>query len=92
VDSPLWTPSPERIERTRLTAFMRAVNAACGLSLSAYDDLYRFSIERPEDFWREVWDFCGVRGDRGERIVVDLHLMPGARFFRMRGSTLPTTC
>ena len=51
------------------------------LELSGYDDLYRFSIERPADFWREVWSFCGIRGEMGERVIADLDKMPGARFF-----------
>ena len=60
---------------------MRQVSTASGLQLSAYDDLYRFSIERPADFWREVWTFCGIRGEMGGRVVADLDKMPGARFF-----------
>jgi acetoacetyl-CoA synthetase len=78
---PLWEPSTERIARARLTAFMRQVSAAFGLTLSGYDDLYRFSTERPADFWREVWTFCGIRGEMGDRAVIDLDKMPGARFF-----------
>src|SRR5262249_33103681 len=78
---PLWVPSPERIARARMFAFMRKVNSDTGLSLSGYDDLYRYSIERPADFWVHVWTFCGIRGEPGDRIVDDLDKMPGARFF-----------
>jgi acetoacetyl-CoA synthetase len=78
---PLWEPSPERIAHARLTAFTSQMRAASGLSLTSYDDLYRFSIDRPADFWREVWMFCGIRGDIGSRVVDDLTKMPGARFF-----------
>jgi acetoacetyl-CoA synthetase len=78
---PLWEPSADRIAQARLSAFIRHVNAACGLQISDYAALYRFSIERPADFWREVWTFCGIRGDMGERIVVDLESMIDARFF-----------
>ena len=78
---PLWIPSAERIARARLTDFMRAVRDAFGLDLSSYDDLYTFSIERPEDFWRTVWTFTGIRGEMGARVVDDLGRMPGARFF-----------
>ena len=78
---PLWTPSAERIAHARLTAFMRAVNAAHGIDAHTYDDLYRFSIARPADFWRTVWEDCGVIGDMGDRVALDLDRMPGARFF-----------
>src|SRR5690606_33272077 len=32
-------------------------------------------------FWPLVWDFCGLIGERGERVLVDGDRMPGARFF-----------
>ena len=79
--SPLWTPSPERIARAQITAFMRAVGESHDVDLPDYAALYRFSIERPADFWRAVWTFCDIRGYMGDRVVVDLHRMPGARFF-----------
>jgi acetoacetyl-CoA synthetase len=78
---PIWEPSADRIARARLTAFIRQVNAAFNLRLTSYDPLYRFSIERPADFWREVWTFCGIAGDMGDRVVVDLDRMLDARFF-----------
>jgi acetoacetyl-CoA synthetase len=81
VSSPLWVPSADRIARSRLTAFATEVRQACGVEARSYDDIYRFSIERPEDFWRAVWRFTGIRGEMGARAVDDLHKMPGARFF-----------
>jgi acetoacetyl-CoA synthetase len=78
---PLWTPSPERVEQARMTAFARHVAERWGVEASSYDALYRFSVERPGDFWRSIWEFCGVVGDAGERAVADLDRMPGARFF-----------
>jgi len=79
--APLWEPSAERIARARITAFMHQASAVSDRPLSTYDDLYRFSIERPVDFWRDVWTFCGIRGEMGTRVVDDLEKMPGARFF-----------
>jgi acetoacetyl-CoA synthetase len=78
---PLWQPSAHRIARSRLTAFIRHTNAACSLQLTDYSSLYHFSIDRPADFWREVWAFCGILGDMGERAVVGLDNMFDARFF-----------
>jgi acetoacetyl-CoA synthetase len=78
---PLWVPSEDRISHARLTAFAKGISSALGVDVSTYDLLYRFSIDRPVEFWRAVWQFCGVRGDMGDRIVSDLHRMPGARFF-----------
>ena len=66
MSEPLWVPSADRIARARLTAFMRAVRRRLGVEASSYDDLYRFSIERPEDFWRTVWTFTGIRRRDGQ--------------------------
>jgi acetoacetyl-CoA synthetase len=78
---PLWKPSAERVARARLTAFMRDAGASHGRRFEEYRDLYRFSIEHPAEFWRSIWQFCGIRGEMGERVVVGLDRMPGARFF-----------
>ena len=63
-DKPLWSPSPERVAKANLTAFMTLVNARHGLDLRDHAGLYRWSIDKPEDFWTAVWDFGGVIADR----------------------------
>ena len=79
---PLWTPSDERVARANLTAFMREVSARHGVSLRDYAALWRFSVDRPVDFWAMVWDYCGLGvTSRGPEIVRDLDRMPGACFF-----------
>jgi acetoacetyl-CoA synthetase len=81
VDAPTWTPSPQRIADANITAFRR--HAAERWSLDLPDDaaLHRFSIDRAPEFWRTVWDFTGIRGEVGERIIDRPDAMPGARFF-----------
>jgi len=64
-----------------MTAFMHHVSATAAHRVANYPELYRYSIDRPADFWRDVWTFCDIRGDMGGRVVEDLDKMPGARFF-----------
>ncbi len=59
MDQPLWTPSPERISRANLTRFMAEARAR-GAPVRDYPALYRWSVDRPEEFWPLVWDFTGV--------------------------------
>jgi acetoacetyl-CoA synthetase len=77
----LWIPSPERVERARMMAFMRAVEARYDIRVRDYASLYRFSIDRFEDFWRLMWEFGEIAGTMGERIAEHPDRMPGARFF-----------
>jgi acetoacetyl-CoA synthetase len=64
-----------------MTAFARFLADRAGRGFAEYTELHRFSVEQNALFWEAVWDFCDVRGDRGERGADDLELMPGARFF-----------
>jgi acetoacetyl-CoA synthetase len=79
-DTPLWTPSPERVEKSAMTALMAEAGKRAGRSFAGYRELHRWSIEDREAFWSLVWDFCGIVGEKGERLLVD-DSMPGARFF-----------
>jgi acetoacetyl-CoA synthetase len=47
----------------------------------SYEELHAWSVERSEEFWNLLWDFCGVIGQKGARTLVDGERMPGARWF-----------
>jgi acetoacetyl-CoA synthetase len=78
---PLWTPNPERIAAANMTRFIEHVNRKQGLQLSDYPSLYRWSIDEKECFWSEIWDFCGIVGDKGKRILVDGDDIESAQWF-----------
>ena len=79
---PIWEPSPERIARSEMTAFIAEANRRWGRHIADYKDLHRFSVEEPEQFWLTVWDFCGVLAERRSDVVLDdRDRMPGARWF-----------
>ncbi len=79
--APLWTPSAERIAAAPLTAFMAEASGKAGRTFSRYAELHDWSVDDRESFWSLVWDFCGVVGNRGGRVLVDGDRMPGAKFF-----------
>ncbi len=78
---PLWIPTLEGIASARITAFTQLLREKYSQNFPDYRSLWRWSIANKEVFWREVWDFCGIVGDKGERTLVDGHLMPGAAWF-----------
>jgi acetoacetyl-CoA synthetase len=78
----LWRPTPDLAAASRMAAFREDVCRRRGLDLPDYDALWRWSVESREDFWADVWDFCGVRGSRRwDRVLSDGDRMPGARWF-----------
>ena len=74
---PLWTPSPERIERSTLARYARSV----GHDAQDYDALWRWSVEDLDGFWRSVCDFFEVRFDTEPERVLGSREMPGAEWF-----------
>src|SRR6266487_492388 len=81
-ERPLWQPSEERIEEANLTRFARQAIRDWKLCINTYRDFYRWTTDRPEQFWESLWKFAGVRASRkGERVLVDGDRMPGAKWF-----------
>ncbi|MGB1446346.1 MAG: acetoacetate--CoA ligase [Arenicellales bacterium] len=81
-EQPLWQPAPEQIASTNMTRFAREAALRWGRNFEDYADLHRWSVEAPEEFWLNVWDWTGVIGAGDtEPVVVDRQQMPGARWF-----------
>ena len=67
-ESVTWSPSPSYVAEANLTAFARRCNIE-GEPAETYRRLHEFSIEQPDVFWSELWDFLGPPGERGERVI-----------------------
>jgi len=78
----MWRPSPQQIENAHLTKFKTKLEKTSGCKFDDYADLHSYSIQEPERFWNEVWEYCGIIAQtKGKRVLVDGDKMPGARFF-----------
>ena len=76
----LWTPSPERVQSTRMHAFRTAVGAADAAAL------HEWSVANPAEFWQRVWDDCGVIGTPGDTAFDPGDgTVRGGRFFPQAG-------
>ena len=91
--APVWSPSPERVEAARMTAFARGAATRAGYAgdVTDYDELYRWSVDEPAAFWRAVWEHfeldrvAGAPLGAGDDAVVlpaeDGAGVPAARWF-----------
>ena len=78
----LWEPSERAIEEAQVTQFARQVVRKHKLEANSYPDFYRWTVDHPEQFWSEVWDFSGIIASRkGSTVLVDGDKMPGARWY-----------
>jgi acetoacetyl-CoA synthetase len=81
VSVPLWEPSAELVENSRMTEFMRWLEAERGLSFDGYHELQRWSVDDLDGFWSAIWEFFGVQADGGRSPVLASRQMPGAQWF-----------
>ena len=78
----LWEPSERAIENALVTQFARHAVRKHRLELNTYPEFYQWTVEHPEEFWSEVWDWCGmIAAKKGTTVLVDGGKMPGARWF-----------
>lgn len=78
----LWQPSPERIEKSNMFAFLRHVNDTFGKKFDTYSQLYEWSISEIPDFWGCLWDWERIVFSKSyDRVVDDFTKMPGASWF-----------
>jgi len=77
----LWEPSAELVERSRLRALMRWLEAERGLAFAGYHELWQWSVDDLDGFWSAIWEFFDVRADGDPSPVLASREMPGARWF-----------
>ena len=77
----LWTPTEEHLKNANSSHFSSILNDKYTLGLTCFQDLYTWSIENPELFWDELWNFCDVIGEKGENILENTSTMFGSTWF-----------
>ncbi|ATU95507.1 acetoacetate--CoA ligase (plasmid) [Phyllobacterium zundukense] len=64
-----------------MARFAELASKISNRELLNFKDIHCWSIEKPEAFWALVWDFCEIKGDRGERVLINRDQMLDAAFF-----------
>jgi len=78
---PIWSPGPARRQTANIRRFIDLARSELDPGIYMYRDLYRYSLDNPAEFWRAVWDFCGIVGTPGNVVVENPDRMPGATWF-----------
>lgn len=70
---------PEPGFRTKLDDFRDAVNRKHQLQLNTYNELHDYSVNHLNEFWLDVWDFCGIKSSKKPTkisFVFELSILP----------------
>lgn len=80
----LWRPDGDAVAGSELVAFARFVRGRHPEALNDpadYDQLWRWSVANPSEFWQAVWDYFAVLSDVPPGPALAEDRMPGARWF-----------
>jgi len=78
----LWKPTQEQIMNSNLQRFMETLSDTHSVSFSNYNELHKWSIDDPENFWSAVWTHTGIKSSVNfTRVLVEGDKFPGARWF-----------
>jgi acetoacetyl-CoA synthetase len=78
--APLWTPSAEWVERSRMRDYLRWLAETRERRFGDYQELWRWSVEDLDGFWSSIWAYFEV-GERPPAPALAERRMPGARWF-----------
>lgn len=79
--TPLWTPTPERIARSRLHDYMQWLQREKGLRFDEYDALWQWSVDHLSAFWESIWQYFDIQHSAPYTRVLDAEKMPSAKWF-----------
>ena len=77
----LWTPSPERIERSSIRQYMNWLESEHGLVFADYEALQRWSVDDIDSFWATIWEYFQIKSHSPHSAVLGRRTMPGAEWF-----------
>jgi acetoacetyl-CoA synthetase len=79
--APLWTPTAAMAASARMTDFMSWAGERHGRTFASYGELWEWSVSEIEQFWGDIWGYCGVQASEPYERVLASSAMPGARWF-----------
>ena len=78
----LWTPTQAQIDNAEVTNFASFVQAKTQFDWNQdFQSLWQWSVDHMPEFWNLLWDWHGIIGDKGDRVLDGAEKMPGAEFF-----------
>ncbi len=65
MNKPLWRPSLEKKENSLLMDFSKFIK----YEPKTFEDLWKWTIENPKEFWSKFWDYSKILGDKGNEVI-----------------------
>jgi len=62
----LWEPSGKKKEESLLEDFSKYINKKSNYN---FKNLWKWSVDHPDEFWSKFWDYSKIIGDKGKEII-----------------------
>ena len=56
----LWSPDSNRVTNSKLIHYMTWLKSKKHLGFEGYQDLWKWSVDKHEEFWESVWEYFNV--------------------------------
>jgi acetoacetyl-CoA synthetase len=78
----LWKPSAQQIDCTHLQRFEKQLKSQLNLSFADYQQLHQWSVDHPEQFWEQLWQYTDIHASAPyTEVLGDAEKFPGAKWF-----------
>jgi acetoacetyl-CoA synthetase len=74
----LWKPSSKKKEESLLEDFSKFINLKSNYN---FKNLWKWSVDHPEEFWSKFWDYSKIIGDKGKEIIKYNKIFNKTKFF-----------
>jgi acetoacetyl-CoA synthetase len=74
----LWEPSGKRKKESLLEDFSKFINRKSNYN---FKNLWKWSVDHPEEFWSKFWDYSKIIGDKGKEIIKYNKIFNKTKFF-----------
>ena len=78
MNKPLWQLTEYKKKNSILADFSKFINFKSDYN---FKDLWKWTIENPEEFWTKFWDYSKIRGDKGKEIIQYNKVFNKTKFF-----------
>lgn len=79
---PIWLPDPDEVTAANVSRFARRLTEHGRTQLTGdYLELWRWSVDRLDEFWPAAWDYFGIRSATPYERVLSGSVMPDVEWF-----------
>ena len=75
---PLWQSTELKKKNSILADFAKFINFKSEYN---FKDLWKWTIENPEEFWTYFWDYSKIKGDKGKEVIQYNKVFNKTKFF-----------